>query len=235
MGKIIKKSVEKITVNKEKFSLWMKWEFKIEFASDSFWPYKYKFQREDCYFNDGLDDRGTAIFPLKNKEFNNTEIFLETDDIVVAIWERWGLIWEAKPFIDIINIKTEKKYRLFTDEVNLIYNSKDSIFVNANDLETGIFKTLKLNEKTLEKEEEEEFEELEAFFKSVYNKTKDKWYLLDFSVLDENEEDEEKKYQKWYFSLKEMNTKWIPKSFDRKNFIVKTDKWNVDIWEESKK
>ena len=63
MWKIIKKTVEKITLNKEKFSLSMKWEFKIEFASDSFWPYKYKFEIEDCYFNDGLEDRGSAIFP----------------------------------------------------------------------------------------------------------------------------------------------------------------------------
>jgi len=71
MWKIIKKSIEKVVVNKEKFSLWMKWEFKIEFANDSFWPYKYKFEREDCYFNDGLEDRGSLIFPLKNKKFGS--------------------------------------------------------------------------------------------------------------------------------------------------------------------
>jgi len=234
MWKIIKKSVEKITVNKEKFNLSMKWEFKIEFASDSFWPYKYKFEREDCYFNDWLEDRGSAIFPLKNKEFDNTELFIETDDIVIAIWERWGLMWEKKPFIDIINIKTEKKYRLFTDEVNLIYNEKDAIVINARQSETNKFKTIKLDIISMNKVEEKQ-EELLAFFKSVYNRNKNKWYLLDFTIWNEAESNEEEKYKNWYFNLKEINVKWEPKFFDRKNFIVKTNKLGIDVWEESKK
>ena len=233
MWKIIKKSVDNITVNKEKFTLWMKWEFKIEFASDSFWPYRYKFQREDCYFNDGLEDRGSAIFPLKNKQFNNTELFIETDDIVIAVWERWSLMGGEKPFIDIINIKTEKKYRLFTDEVNLIYNEKENIVINAKDLEDNKFKTIKLDINTLEKNEKTE-EELDAFFKSVYNETYGKWYLLDFTVWNIDEKDEEKKYQFWYFSLKEVNLNWKPKKFDRKKFIVETYAWKIDVWEESK-
>lgn len=234
MWKIIKKSVEKITVNKEKFNLNMKWEFKIEFASDSFWPYKYKFEREDCYFNDGLEDRWTAIFPLKNKKFKNTEIFLETDNIIVAVWERWGLMWEEKSFIDIINIKTEKKYRLFTEEVNLIYNNKDKIIINALNSDDNKTKTLELDLNSLEKLEEKE-QELNTFFKSVYNKSEDKWFLLDFTIWNSSEKDEEKKYQSWYFSLKNMNTKGVPKSFDRKKFVVKTDNWDIDVWEESKK
>jgi len=234
MWKIIKQSVEKIQVNKKKYSLTMKWEFKIEFASDSFGPYKYKFEREDCYFNDGLADRGAVIFPLKNKEFKNTEIFLETDEIVIAIWERWWLMWEEKTFIDIINIKTEKKYRLFTDQVNLIYNEKDNLVINAKELETWVFKTLKLDLSTMQKVEEKQ-EELLAFFKSVYNQHEDKWYLLDFTPGNENEKDEEKKYQYWYFNLKEVSISWEPKKFDRKKFVVKTDKWQIDVWEESKK
>ena len=104
MWKIIKKSIEKIVLNKKKFSLWMKWEFKIEFANDSFWPYQYKFEREDCYYNDGLEDRWSVIFPLKNKKFDNIEIFIETDDIVVCIGERWNLSWGEKTFIDIKNL-----------------------------------------------------------------------------------------------------------------------------------
>lgn len=234
MWKIIKKSVEKITVNKENFSLSMKGEFKIEFASDSFWPYKYKFERTDCYFNDGLEDRGTAIFPLQNKKFKNTEIFLETDDIIIAVWERWGLMWEEKSFIDIINIKTEKKYRLFTEEVNLIYNSKDSVFINARESETSKFKTFELNLETLENISEKE-EELQTFFKSIYNTSNKNWYLLDFTIWNESEKDEELKYQKWYFNLKKAWISGEPKSFDRKTFKVKTEKWTIDIWEESKK
>ncbi len=234
MWKIIKKSVEKVILNKKKFTLWMKWEFKIEFASNSFWPYKYKFEREDCYFNDGLEDRGSAIFPLKNKQFNNTEIFIENDDIVIAVWERWGLMWEEKTFIDIINIKTEKKYRLFTDEVNLIYNWENSVVVNAKNTEAGDFETIILDINTLEKIERKK-EELLAFFKLVYNKKEDKWSLLDFHIWNVNETDDEKKYQNWYFSLKETNIKWIPEKFYRKEFKVKTNSGEIDVWEESKK
>jgi len=233
MWKIIKKSIEKVVVNKEKFSLWMKWEFKIEFANDSFWPYRYKFEREDCYFNDGLEDRGTLVFPLKNKQFDNTEIFLETNDIVIAIWERGSLMGGEKSFIDIINIKTEKKYRLFTDEVNLIFNSEDKVIINAK--EEWIFKTFVLDFNTMKKIEEIE-EELQAFFKSVYNVNEKKWYLLDFQLANEDEQDEELKYQKWSFILQKVSLSWIPKEFDRKKFIVKTVRWKIiDIWEESKK
>ena len=230
MWKIIKKSIEKIVLNKKKFSLWMKWEFKIEFANDSFWPYQYKFEREDCYYNDGLEDRWSVIFPLKNKKFDNIEIFIETDDIVVCIGERWNLSWGEKTFIDIINIKTEKKYRFFTDEINLIFNSEDKIIINAKD--EWVFKTIVLNSVTLEKIEEVE-ESLLSFFKSVYNAKEDSWYLLDFNANDKNEIDEEKKYRKWSFILQKVNTKWKPISFDRKKFEVKTDIWFIDIWEES--
>ncbi len=231
MWKIIKKSTEKVVLNKESFSLNMKWEFKIEFANDSFWPYNYKFEREDCYFNDGLEDRGTKIFPLKNKEFDNTEIFLETDDIVIAVWERWSLMWWEKTFIDAINIKTEKKYRLFTDEVNLIFNSEDKIVINAK--EDWVFKTIVLDINTMKKTEEVE-EELQAFFKSVYNVEERNWYLLDFQVADENEKDEELKYQNWSFILKKVRIIWIPITFNRNKFKVETNTWTIDIWEKSK-
>jgi hypothetical protein len=35
--------------------------------------------------------------------------------------------------------------------------------------------------------------------------------------------------------LQKVSLSWIPKEFDRKKFIVKTDKWIIDLWEESKK
>lgn len=230
MWKIIKKSVDKIILNKHKFLLWMKWEFKIEFASDSFWPYNYKFERQDCYFNDWLEDRWTIAFPLKNDTNNNTEIFLETDDIVIAVWERGSLIWWDKSFIDIINIKTEKKYRLFTDNVGLIFNSADKIIVNA--LDEWIYKTIVLDLKTMEKLEEVK-EELLAYFKCVYNRTTDEWFLLDFTPLNLEESDENKKYQYWSFILNKLILNWVPGEFDRKKFILNTDKWTIDIWQES--
>lgn len=232
MWKIIKKSVEQVILNKKKLSLWMKWEFKIEFANDSFWPYKFKFERQDCYFVDALEDRWTSIFPLKWKAFDNTEIFLETNDIVIAIWERGSLMWWDKSFIDIINIKTEKKYRLFTTEINLIYNSKNDLVINAKDWDD--FKTLILNIDTLEKKSETK-EVLNAFFKVIYNQTDKKWFILDFSIWDKNEKDEEKKYQKWYFNLKKTDVFWKPKSFDRKMFVVQLQWGNMDldVWKES--
>lgn len=230
MWKIIKKSVDSIVLNKKKFSLWMKWEFKIEFANDSFWPYDFKFGREDCYFNDWIEDRWTKIFPLRNKSFDNTEIFLENDDIVICVWERWSLSSWDKTFIDIINIKTEKKYRFFTPEVNLIFNSEDKIIINAK--EDKIYKTLILDLKSMNKIEEIN-EELQAFFKCVYNKTTDEWYLLDFTPSDLSITEDEEKYKSWSFILQKVNLWWVPKSFDREKFEVQTDMWIIDVWEKS--
>jgi len=227
MWKIIKQAVEKIVLNKQSFDLTMKWEFKIEFANDSFWPYDYKFGREDCYFNDGLEDRWTSVFPLKNISFDNTEIFLETDDIIIAIWERWSLMWDDKKFIDIINIQTEKKYRLFTDEVNLIYNSEDKVIINAKT--EWLFKTIVLDINNLEKLEEK-IEEFQAFFKCVYNKATNEWFVLDFSSSEISDD----MYKKWSFTLQKSNIlTWIPKDFNRKEFKVITSLRNIDIWEES--
>ena len=230
MWKIIKKSVDKIILNKKKFSLWMKWEFKVEFATDSFWPYNYKFWREECYFNDWLEDRGTAIFPIKNKSFDNTEIFLENDDIVICVWERWSLTWWEKLFIDIINIKTEQKYRLFSEEINLIFNSKDKIIINA--LDEWVFKSLVLDINSLKKIKENT-EELQAFFKCVYNKTTNEWFVLDFTPSNNDEKDEEKKYQHWTYILQKIDLKWIPKKFNRKTFEVQTNIGLIDIWKKS--
>jgi len=230
MWKIIKKSVDKIVLNKKKFTLWMKWEFKIEFANDSFWPYNFKFAKEDCYFNDWLEDRWTKIFPLRNKSFNNTEIFLETDDIVICIWERWSLTGWNKDFIDIINIKTEKKYRLFTNEVNLIFNSEDKLIINA--LDEWVFKTLILDINSMKKIEEIQ-EEFQAFFKCIYNKKTNEWFLIDFTPKDSLETDEEKKYQNGSFILQKIDISGIPEKFDREKFELQTDKWLIDIWEKS--
>ena len=125
MWKIIKQSVEKLQIEKETFILWMKWEFYIEFATDRFGPYEYKFERVDTYYNDWLKDRWSVMFPLKEKKFDNTEIFIERDWIVIGIWKRWGLTKDERRFVDLINIRTEKKYRIFTDEISLIVLYKD--------------------------------------------------------------------------------------------------------------
>lgn len=227
MWKIVKSNLEKVQIKKETFLLWMKWQFKIEFANDNFWPYDYKFAREDCYYIDGLQDRWTVEFPLKNKKFNNTEIFLENDDIIICIWERGGLLWDTKQFIDVINLKTEKKQRIFTSEVNLIYNQKDHIVVNAKI--GDIWKTLFLDLNTLEIAKQED-EELYAFFKCIYNHTKNTWHLLDFKWI----------WNWWndgYFSLKplyDIPSLWKQNYFDRKNFFIRIstpDGVGIDLWE----
>ncbi len=230
MWKIIKKQLEEVTVNKKKLSLWMKWEFVIEFASDNFWPYEYKFQREDCYFNDGLNDRGTKIFPLRSKKFDNTEIFLETDDIVIATGERWWLTWEWKKFIDIINIKTEKRYRVNSQEVNLIYNTKNTIVINF--IDKSKWETLVLDFKSLEVKQHKK-ETLWTFFKCVYLLEEKQWFLLDFTPTNEIESDIEKKYKSGSFKLKKLKISWKPESFDREKYIVKTKKSDIDVWENS--
>lgn len=218
MWKIIKSHLEQVSIKEENFLLEMKWQFKIEFTNDSFGPYDYKFAREDCYFIDGINDRGSAKFPLKNRQFQNTEIFLENDDIIICTWERGWLINENQTFIDIINLKTEKKQRLYTSQVNLIYNEEKVILINAKIWKD--FKTIKFDIETLEIKEEI-YEELQAFFKCVYKKTQNKWYLLDF----------QKTWGWWndgYFELKKLDIVGEPTIFYREFFKVNDD---IDVWE----
>jgi hypothetical protein len=217
-------------------------QYTIELLNDSFWPYLDIFTREDCYFNELVNDRWTIEFPLKWKKFNNTEIFLETDDIIVASWVREWLGLVKKSFIDIVNLKTEKKQRFLTDEVNLIFNSADKIVLNANI--NWDFKTIVLDFNSLQILEEKE-EELLAFFKGIYNVNTKERLILDFFPSNENEKDFIKKYQNGYFVMKQIKSKywddtklqhllllwyWEPKEFDRQNCIVKVENWIFDPW-----
>ncbi len=190
------------------------WKIYINFLKDSFWPYEQKFGREDCYYDDKLQDRWSVIFPFKNKQFDNTEIFLETDDIIVWTWERTNLSWTEKNFIDIINLKTEKKQRLFVEEVNLIYNWEQEIVINWKI--NWIWKTVKLDQETMEIKEEKE-EKLLAFFKVLYNENEDNWYKLKYN---ENN---------FYDLIIESKIHIKPELFDRKKFLLR----NFDLWGES--
>lgn len=218
MWKIIKSNLEQVQIKKEKFLLWMKWQFKIEFANDSFWPYEYKFAREDCYFIDSLQERGSALFPLKNTSFDNTEIFLENDEVIICSWERGGLLSDTRQFIDIINLKTEKKQRIFMSEVNLIYNEKSHIVINAKIENT--FQTFFIDIQTLEIVKKIN-EELQAFFKCVYNATLEKWFVLDFEQIGAW-------WNQGFFHLKELEENQKPKTFDRDRFLVNA---TIDVWE----
>lgn len=211
MWKIIKQNEENLKIKRLDKLLSMKWQFMIEFINDNFGPYEYKFWKFDCYYDDWLEDRWSSIFPYKNKEFNNTEIFLETDDVIVCSGDRTNLSGIEKTFIDIINIKTEQKQRLFVEEVNLIYNWDFEIIINANF--SWVWKTVILDEKTMEIKEEKE-EKLLAFFKVIYNENEEKWYRLDF--------DWEKYSLEWIEKLGELKIS----EFDRKNFrLNKRNVW----------
>lgn len=185
--------------------------FKIEFISDSLWPYDYLFNRIDFYYNKIFKSRWSYKFPLKNKIFDNTEIFLETDYIIICTWERSWLIKSEQTFIDIINIKTQKKQRFFTDEVNIIFNMQDKIFLNIG--EKWIYKTYILDINTLNILEEKG-EYLQAFFKFVYNTSLKKWFFLNF-------DEKYKWHNEWYYEMIEFNEiNEIPISFDRKKLII---------------
>jgi len=213
--------MEKINIkNINKIDLSLKWWFSINLSKDTFWPYEYKFGRTDCYYNDKLQDRWTVLFPYKNKKFDNTEIFLETDDIIVCTWDRTNLSWEEKTFIDVINLKTEKKQRLYIEEVNLIYNGEKEIVVNGK--MNWVCKTIKLDIESLEVKEEKE-EKLLAFFKIIYNENEKKWYKLDLDWLN-------------YIKIFIIKDNFYPINFERELYklgISSYHNWEIetlDLW-----
>lgn len=70
------------------------------------------------------------MFPIRNRRFDTTEIFLEDDSIVICTGSRGGLLADARTFLDVINLKTQRKMRIFADEVDLIFNQRDSIVIS---------------------------------------------------------------------------------------------------------
>jgi hypothetical protein len=69
-------------------------------------------------------------------------------------------------FIEVINLKSQNKHRLYPDEVSLIYNSKDAIIIYYK--KTEKYKKLELSIKNLEKISETSIH-FDAFFKLFYN------------------------------------------------------------------
>jgi hypothetical protein len=52
---------------------------------------------------------------------------------------------------------------------------------------------------------EEVQEQLQAFFKCVYNKKSNEWFLLDFKPFNNEDINEEKKYKQGSFILQKIN------------------------------
>jgi len=142
------------------------WEFHIEFPTKTYWPYSHLFTRENLYYSEELWDRGSILFPIKEKEFDNTEIFLERDDIVVCCGVRGSFSGQEKKFIEFVNLETWSKKRLYAEEVSLIYNTQETLIVCFQEKNIWKKQEYALKDFSLISETEEHFS---AFFKLLYN------------------------------------------------------------------
>lgn len=200
-------------------------EFSIDFQNSSLWPYNFIFDRQRLYYDEFLDERWSYFFPLKSSNFENTEIFLETNDIAIALWERGSFSWTSRIFLEVVNLKTHNKYRLYPDEVSLIYNSQTSIVIYYK--KSWRYKKLELNIIDLEKISETSVH-LDAFFKLFYNHTDKSYGRLIYKA-------NSRSHMAWYFiEEKIISQVEKPKFFNRKNFqITSYDSKDIDTWEAS--
>lgn len=159
----------KITWEARSGKAWIFGEFMIEFSVKSFWPYSHVFTRENLYFDEVLWERGAFLFPLKEKEFDNTEIFLERDDIVVCCGVRWSFSGQEKIFVELVNLTSQSKYRFYPEEVSLIYHTKDTLICCYRDENTWKRSIFSLNDFSLISETSEH---ISAFFKLLYHHEK---------------------------------------------------------------
>jgi hypothetical protein len=200
-------------------------EFTISFDQSEFGPYTFIFDRERLYFDENLNERGSFFFPLKEQLFNNTEIFIERNDIVIALWERGSFSWESRVFLEIVNLTNANKYRFYPEQVSLIYNARTSIVIYYKKWDT--YKRLELDIKTLEKKSEISTQ-VSAFFKLFYNYTDKTYGRLIYKA-------NAKSHQAWYF-VEELiiSDTLMPMYFLRDNFLIDTY-WNekIDVWEAS--
>lgn len=203
------------------------WNFHIEFPSKTFWPYNYVFTRENLYFCEELWERGASLFPLKEQKLENTEIFLERDDIIVSCGVRWSFSGQEKLFVEFINLETQAKYRFFPEEVSLIYHTQDRLVCCYKD--AGVWKKSEYSlwDFSLIRETQEQ---ISAFFKLLFHHTSQEFSRLVY------------KDEAYFFDiplLKTNNVDHIPISFDRQRFQLETynhkneKKLYIDVWKAS--
>lgn len=200
-------------------------DFSISFEQSEFGPYTHLFDRERLYFDEDKNERGSYFFPLKETEFNNTEIFIERNDIVIALWERGSFSGKSRVFLEIVNLKNANKYRIYPDEVSLIYNSKENIVIyykkwtNYKKLELDIVNLEKVSETT---------QHLSAFFKLYYSYTKKSYGRLIYKANSHS-------HKAGYFVEELINSNIDePEFFDRKQFLITTyENRYIDVWETS--
>lgn len=217
-------------------SNWVSWdtqtiqgEFHIDFSNGIFGPYTYLFDRKRLYFSDETWERWSYFFPLKSTVFDNTEIFLETNDIVITLWERWTFSGKTKTFVEIVNLKTHKKYRFYPDEVSLIYNTKYELVIYYR--KSQKYKKLTLSQASLEKESEKTCH-LDAFFKLFYNHDTQQYGRLYYIA-------NSKSHQAWYFEEEIIHNNsrqdiGSPLIFTRETFkLLSKNSERIDIWQAS--
>jgi len=220
--------------------------FSISFDNKEFWPYEFLYDRKRLYYDDKLEERWSYFFPLKEKEFWNTEIFIERNDIVITIWKRWSFSGKSKRFIEVVNLSSANKYRFYPEEVSLIYNSKTHIVLYYK--KSWAYKCLKLSIDTLEKSSETSIR-LSAFFKLLYNHSSDEYIRLLYKA-------NSRSHMSWYFVEEKLENKkiikkdipWLnmsynseptglhskPDSFNRSTFLLRTKTHQkIDVWQAS--
>lgn len=223
-----------------------KWKFQIEFSQSTLGPYSFLFQRENLYFNEDLGERGSYFFPLKDTRFKNTEIFLETNDIVIWIGERWSFSGKARRFVEIVNLATKNSYRFYPEEVSLIYNAHNQVIIYYK--KSDHYKKLSLDLKTLEKISEHSVY-MSAFFKLLYNHTIGEYARLIFkpkgrsTTLGHFIEEPIANEKTITKDIPWLNMAYLdepdgqmssPESFNRENFMLKTVEYEkIDVWEAS--
>lgn len=104
--------------------------------------------------------------------FHNTEMFLETDEIVICIGERGSFSGQERQFLEIVNIFTHNKYRLYPDEVSLIYNTKDALVIYYKKSEK--YYQLIVDQKLCEEKSEKTYH-VSAFIKLIFDHTTEKF------------------------------------------------------------
>jgi len=208
------------------------WEFSLSFENAQYGPYSHIFHRKNLYFDEDTEERGSYFFPLKdystaNYDSANSEIFIETNDIVIWVWERGSFSGASKKFIEIVNLKTAAKYRLYPESISLIYNSKTSIIIYYS--KSWKHKKLELSKNDLTKVSENSVK-IVAFFKLYYNYTLKEYGRLVY-VPNSNS------HTAGYFKEESITTDASePVSFNRQDFEVICkgySKYTIDVWEAS--
>lgn len=207
-------------------------EFHIEFPSTTFWPYNYVFTRENLYFCEELSDRWVCLFPLKEKQFENTEIFLEREDIVICCGVRGSFSGQEKLFVELVNLETQAKHRFFPEEISLIYHTQETLVCCYKNEDIWKKSEFSLTDFSLVSETQEH---ISAFFKLFYNHTMESYGRL---ILKSNPQPNIDGYFLEENILSKYWEYFKPQSFIRNNFLLDLNgldyhKKQIDVWEAS--